>query len=581
MNAQVIVSPTYRGQFQILSDDPYFGMNCGVSELITDDYHIVNRDRVMHICSELSKTYNVTVTDAALELMGSILSDAEPRSGMFTPPFDGFQWKSYQRRAINALEYEKNAMLQMSPGTGKSLTSIMMACQRFEQGRCGRIVVFCPAALIYDWQREFNRSTTLKVGVPSRSWPAKRREEFYLTDDSDVWILNYERMRTVDRKPIEQALKKRNPLFVMDEVQKVRGRGSTMHKELAKLSRHCKATHIALTATPVVRGPEDFYNEFRIIEPSIFGTVKDFERMFTVNCGERGFWGEYVGYMNLAYMHVMTGAQVFSADKTQPEIAKEFPAKQEILYEYELTSVQKKVYDEIYEYGRRLGEDRQGALFMFSFMRLCNMPTVLLQQRAYEDTAYGMQARKIDEICRKYAKQLSDLKNCAKLELVEDKVQEIIEAGEKVLVFAQHTNNCLYPLGERLKRFNPLFYTGDVSPYDKERVKEAFKGDDKRQLLLMSDAGQVGLNFQECRNLIHYQTPTSHADYEQRSDRISRVDSEFETIMVMRFMAPGTVEERVEDTMLGRMQMATEMGFGEYEEVGVISASDADWLAGF
>ena len=581
MKAHLVVSSLYRGQFQVETDDPYFVMNCGVSELLTDDFHLINRDRVMHICTELAKMYELTVSDGALELMKSILTDAEPHSSMFVPPFDDFAWKSYQKRAINTLEFERDTMLQMSPGTGKSLTSTMMACQRFERGDCGKIVIWVPAALIYDWVKTIRGATRLSVATPNRSWPTKKREEFYLSDDSDVWVLNYERVRTVDRVPIEKALKKKGPLFILDEVQKVKGRTSTMHKELAKLSRHCKASHIALTATPVVRGPEDFYNEFRIIDPKVFGTVKDFERMFTVNCGERGFWGEYIGYKNLAYMHVMTGAQVFSADKSQPEIAKEFPEKQEILYEYELTAKQRSVYDEIYEYGRKLGEDRQGTLFMLAFMRLCNMPTVMLGERVYEDTAYGAQARAIDAICAKHANALQDLKNCAKLELVEEKVQEIIESGEKVLVFAQHTNNCLYPLGERLKRFNPLFYTGDVSLQDKERVKSAFKYDDDRQLLLMSDAGQVGLNFQECRYLIHYQTPTSHAAYEQRSDRISRVDSEFDTITIMRFVGKGTVEERVEDTMLGRRQMASEMGFGEYEELGSISAADADWLAGF
>ena len=248
--------------------------------------------------------------------------------------------------------------------THNTLTSIMMACQRYERGDCGKIVVFCPSALIFDWVKEWQRSSSLKVATCSKSWSASKRAEFYLSDDSDVWVMNYERMRTVDREPIEKALKKKKPLFILDEVQRVKGRTSTMHKELAKLSRHCKATHIALTATPVVVGPEDFYNEFRIIDPKVFGTVRDFEHMFTYNDGERGFWGEYIGYKNLAYMHVMTGAQVFSAYKSQPEIAVLFPDKQEILYEYELTPAVQKVYDEIYDYGKSIRDERQGTLFM-------------------------------------------------------------------------------------------------------------------------------------------------------------------------------------------------------------------------
>ena len=584
VRAYLIASEEYRGQFQFWTDDPYFSMNCPCPELLSEDNHIINRDRVMAICEAMSKVYELSVSDQAVELIKTVLDEKEPQSAYFKTPFEGFQWKSYQKRAINVLEHEDNAMLQMDPGTGKSYTSTMMACQRYEQGRCGKVVVWVPAALLYDWVRTIQEATSLSVAMPNRSWSAKKREEFYQTDDSDVWVLNYERVRTVDREPIEKALKKKQPLFILDEVTKVKNRSSTLHKELAKLSRHCKAKHIALTATPIVRGPEDFYNEFRIIDPDVFGKVKDFERLFTYNCGERDFWDGYVGYQNLSMMHVMTGAQVFSASKTSPEIAKEFPEKNEILLPYRLSERHRGLYDEILDYGYSLGKERrQGALFMLTFMRLCNLPQALLFQHQYDDTEYGDQLRHIDEICRRYEKHLMDDKQCSKLELVLDKIQEIAEAGEKVLVFAQHTSNCLYPLGERLKKakLDPLFYTGDVSLEDKERVKTAFKTDPKRQVLLMSDAGQMGLNFQECRYLIHYQTPVTHAAYEQRSDRIHRLSSEHSTVDIMRFMGEDTVEERIEDTMQGRRQLATEMGFGEYEEVGIISPEDADWFSGF
>ena len=581
MIAELVVSDSYDGQFRILSDDPYFGSNCPCSEMLTEDFHIVNRDRVVAVCDAISQVYTLSVSDDALALMTEVLSESEPVSELFVRPFDGFEWKGYQKRAINVLEHERNSMLQCGPGLGKTLMALMMACQRFERGDCGKVVVWVPAPLIYDWVKEIRRSTKLSVATPNRNQSAKRREEFYLSDESDIWVLNYERLRTVDREPIEKALLKSNPLFILDEVQSVKGRASAKHKELAKLSRHCRASHIALTATPIVRGPEDFYNEFRIIEPSVFGTVRDFERLFTYNNGERTIWGDYVGYQNLPLMHVMSGSKVFSASKSSPEIAKEFPAKQELLFDYELSKEHRAIYDEIMEYGYSLGrETRQGTLFMLTFMRLCNMPETLLLDHVYDNTEYGRQQEGIDLICRRHAKQLLDDKLCSKLMLATDKAHEIVDAGERLLIFAQHTYNCLYPLGKRLARLHPLFYTGDVPPMEKERVKEEFKKG-SRPLLLMSDAGQVGLNFQECRYLMHYQTPITHAAYEQRSDRISRVDSEYDAITVMRFVGLGTVEERVEDTMQGRRIMAREMGFGEYEEVGTINRDDADWFAGF
>ena len=469
--------------------------------------------------------------------------------------------------------------------THNTLTSIFMACQRLDRNIGDKIVVWCPVALIYDWVKEIRRSTKLTVATPLRSWSADKRRKFYESSDADVWVLNYERVRTVDREAIERVLKTRRPLFIFDEIQKIKGRTSTVHKEIAKMARRVNArAKIALTATPIVSGPEDYYNEFRIIEPGIFGNVRDFEREFTYNNGEKTMFGAYVGYQNLAYMHVMTGAQVFSADKSQPEIAKEFPQKHEILLPYELSREERKVYDAIYDYGRTLDpEERCGTLFMLTFMRLCNMPEVLLKPHAYDGSEYSRQLMRIDEICQSYRRVLEGSSHSAKLELATEKVEEIIGSGEKVIVFAQHTHNCLLPLAQHWKAHEPLVYIGEgMTPDQKEAVKRSFKEDASRKLLLMSDAGQVGLNFQECRYLLHYQTPTSHAAYEQRSDRVHRIDTEYDYVTVMRMMAEETVEERVEDTMQGRRRMATEMGFGdEYEEYGTITQEDADFFCGF
>ena len=186
MRAYLIASEEYRGQFQFWTDDPYFSMNCPCPELLSEDNHIINRDRVMAICEAMSKVYELSVSDQAVELIKTVLDEKEPQSAYFKTPFEGFRLKGYQKRAINVLEHEPNTMLQCSPGCGKTIAALFMACQRYEQGRCGKIVVWVPAALIYDWVREVGRSTRLSVATPKRSWSAKKREDFYLNDDSDV-----------------------------------------------------------------------------------------------------------------------------------------------------------------------------------------------------------------------------------------------------------------------------------------------------------------------------------------------------------------------------------------------------------
>lgn len=580
-SAVLKLSASFGGQLQFESDDAWFRFNSGMEGKLSEDLHIVNQDEAYEVCSKVAEKYSLSVTEDALARLGELTDSHEPSTPSFHAPFD---LKKFQCRMLNVMDGKRGILVQSSPGTGKTAMGCFLAARAIDRGDVDRVIVFCPSALVQDWVREVGRLTSLTVATVNKSHPAPKRREFYETDGSQVWVLNYERVRTGDYSALEKVLKGSRTLFVYDEAQKVKGRSSALHRNIAKLSRRpSESWRVALTATPIVRGPEDFYNEFRIIAPERFGTVRDFERRFTYNFGERDIWGNYIGYVNLPYMHLMAGDVVFSADKTREEIAREFPSKHEILLEYDLSPQEEKLYREILGYGASLGgEFRQGALFMLTFMRLCNMPEVLLKQHAPMEGPYGEQQERIDAICQRHASAIRDSANSAKLELVREKVEEITSSGEKLIIFAQHTHNCLFPLARHLEAYSPLLYTGEQSDAEKEAVKGEFKSNPDRRLLLMSDAGQVGLNFQECRYVLHYQTPVSHAAYEQRSDRIHRIDSDFDSVTVFRLMARGTVEERVEDTMQGRRMMAVEMGLsGEYEEYGQVTQADADWFCGF
>ena len=456
-------------------------------------------------------------------------------------------------------------------------------CDKYDRGLCGRIVVVCPAPLVTDWVNSVKNLTSLSVATTKPSWTAAKRKKFYEEDSSTVWVINYEKFRCDDYEHIEKALKKDKPLFVFDEVHKVAKRTSAIHRNIAKMTRRLKASGIiAMTATPIINGPEDFYNEFRIIDPELFGGVADFERRFTVNSGEKDYWNKYLGYVNVPYLHIMAGSQVFSCNKSRPEIACEFPAKDEQLVTYDLSPKMQKLYDEIFDYGHSMPmEERECALFFLEFVRLCNMPETLLRKHEYADTPYGFQLQHIDQICERYRQHILDRKNCAKLQLATEKMDELMRAGEKVIVFARHTHNCIIPLADEWKAWKPLLYTGEQSQGERDEIKRLFKQSCDRNLIIMSDAGQVGLNFQEARYLMHYDTPTSHAAYEQRSDRLHRIDSTFDSVTIIRFMGLDTVEEAIENTMWGRYELSQQAGFqgSEYQEVPALSEGDAGWLA--
>jgi SNF2 family DNA or RNA helicase len=581
--AVVALSDRFRGQFVVYTDDPSFTLRYGATKLFAPDGTIMNQDQVGSICNMLAGEYDLSMTRDAIERMNSILDESPVNTPSLTPP-DGMTHKAFQRRCVHALSSEERAMIQSSCGTGKSFLGTTLACLRFDANEIDRLVIWCPSALVSDWVSNIKRLTSLTVATVNKSMPTDKRAQFYRSSTAQVWVLNYERMRTKDSVEIERSLKGMRLMFLFDEIQKLKNRSSDVHRKMRLMVNHVDPKYrVALTATPIVTGPEDLYNEWRILDPDVYGNVKDFEREYTYDNGARDFFRNYIGYQNLEYMHCKVGARTFSADKSQPEIAAEFPQRNEILMRLDLSPQERSVYDEIVEYGRSLlPDERQGALFFFELCRLCNMPEAMLDVPIPDGLSpYSEQAMRIREICEAKRNVLSQSKFSSKLALVTEKVDELVSAGERVIIFANHTRNCLFPLAAHLAKMGPLLYVGGMSEQERVEVRDAFRSGRSR-LLLMSDAGQVGLNFQECSSLIHYQTPITHAAYTQRSDRVHRIDSKSDRVDIYRMVTGGTVEERIEDTMQGRRELAETMGFGmDFEEYGSISGADASWLCGF
>jgi len=548
-------------------------------------YLIVNPDRAREIIDGLNNLVPVKIVPEAMELVKRLTDESVFETPSLILP-EGFIPKRFQNRCLNKLSQEARNMVILSTGTGKSFVGTALASYWLDNGFVDRVIVWCPVALIKDWVKNIQRFTTLTVETPNTSLSAEKRAEFYLTSEAQVWVLNYERVRVVDFEAIEKSMRKRKVGFVEDEISKLRNRSSQTYKRFAKLAKNT-ACQTGLTATPIVRGPENYYNEWRILNPSIFGLVRDFERDYTLNNGEKDTWGRYIGYQNLPYLSIKTAAQTFVADKKHPEIACEFPAQHEIALTVELSPQERKLYDEIMDYGESLPvEIRKAPLFVFMLRRLCDCPEIMLKRTpdGYDEN-YNLQKAEIFRICEKYKNVLEQSKNSNKLALLIEKAEELLESGEKVIIFGTYTHNCLFPVGKHLEKHNPLFYTGST-PNREDNIK-LFKQSSEHNLLLMSDAGGLGLNLPECHNVIHVQTPYTYTDYIQRSSRVHRIDSDAEFVTIYRFVTENTIEERIEDTMQSRREMSEDVGIMDmekYEELGLeldLNEDDASFLLGW
>jgi ATP-dependent helicase HepA len=127
-------------------------------------------------------------------------------------------------------------------------------------------------------------------------------------------------------------------------------------------------------------------------------------------------------------------------------------------------------------------------------------------------------------------------------------------AGEKVLVFAEARETIEYlrlqlarPHGKR-KGIEALAYAGDLSPAERDKLVARFRDPDGPRVLLCTELGGEGRNFQHCHVLVNYDLAWSPAAIEQRIGRIDRIGQSRE-VRIFAFRPEGTLAARVLDLL--------------------------------
>ena len=151
---------------------------------------------------------------------------------------------------------------------------------------------------------------------------------------------------------------------------------------------------------------------------------------------------------------------------------------------------------------------------------------------------------------------------------------EQAEPGRKVLVFSYFKKTLAY-LARRLKEVGHrcLLLSGDVpsNPADPEKdergkVLRRFRNDHEVRILLSSEVGSEGLDFEFCHVLINYDLPWNPMVVEQRIGRLDRITQKSERILIFNFAIPGTIEERILNRLYNRIRIF-EQSIGDLEAI--------------
>ena len=178
----------------------------------------------------------------------------------------------------------------------------------------------------------------------------------------------------------------------------------------------------------------------------------------------------------------------------------------------------------------------------------------------------------------KFAKLLEQLRN------IDSK-----DTGAKVLIFTYFVGTSRY-LERRLNAegYPTLRIAGDV-PSDPKRPERdergrrmrRFQDDPSVRVMVSTEVGSEGLDFQFCHHLVNYDLPWNPMVVEHRIGRIDRFGQKHRVLTVLTLVAEGTVEERILAKLYERIGLF-ERSIGQLEAIlgEQISKLQRDWAGG-
>ena len=322
-------------------------------------------------------------------------------------------------------------------------------------------------------------------------------------------------------------------MIAFDECHKAKNPNSQQGKGILKTKAD---TMIAMTGTPLMNTPLDLY-----IILNWLGYEKHSFYQFKNHYCVMGGYGNYqiVGYRNLDELqeeldHIML--------RRKKEEVLDLPEKTYIDEFVEMTPKQEQIYNEI------TNEIRAN----IDQIEMSNNPlSALIRMR--QATGYtGILS--------------STIKESAKLDRLEELVEEAVENGKKVVIFSNWTQMTL-PIYNRLAvKYQGTYITGEVDIEDRQEHIRRFQEDEDCKFVVgTSGAMGTGITLTAGTVEIFMDEPWNMALKEQCVDRCHRIGQK-NNLTIYTLMCKGTIDERIHNIVEKKGIMADAIVDGKVAE---------------
>lgn len=438
-------------------------------------------------------------------------------------------------------DFNATGLLADEVGLGKTITTGIVLKECVTRGLIKKALILTPPSLVDQWVAELKEKFELDFKI------IENEEDW---DKGNLIIASIDRVKIYDQDKRKfrhfRAQEISWDLLIVDEAHKLKDKETVRWKFVDQIK---KKRFLILTATPFQNDLLELYNLLHLLKRGHLGTIKEFKKQFM-------FKGNKRHPLNPRDLKRKLEEVMIRRKRSETGIV--YKKRIPHVVAVEMTPEEKEVYDDIQELLKTKYFTCQGGEINASLIIYAILPKITSSsrsameslQRIATDEKYHPDTR---EFANSILKKYQNLKKDSKIEKLIEIVDSILknDPNDKILIYTKHPTTLRY-IVEKLKPYNLkiLEFMGGLDREEKTEIIKSFKGEG--QVLISTETGCEGLNFQFCRNLINYDLPWNPMSVEQRIGRVDRI-GQLRDMNIFSLATKGTMEEHIVDLIINKM----------------------------
>nr|WP_187699992.1 DEAD/DEAH box helicase [Dietzia sp. DQ11-71] len=453
------------------------------------------------------------------------------------PPWFRATLRPYQLEGVRWLtalsSADVGAVLADDMGLGKTMQVLALTASEHAAGRTGPTLVVAPLTLVATWARE-SATFAPELRVHVHHGPARERgdDAATLLGAADLVLTSYG-TASRDAELLARVAWRR---LVADEAQTIKNPSTSVARAVVSIPAEHR---IALTGTPVENRLDELRAVLDFANPGMLGSASTFRARFAIPIES------HRDEAAASRLRALAAPFVLRRLKSDPRVVADLPDKQHIRVDSPLTREQATLYravveDMMEQVKESEGAARKGAILsgLTALKQVCNHPAHYLGDGS--------------------ALLRGGRHRSGKLAALDEVLSEILDAGEKVLLFTQYRafGDLILPLLERRAATAVPFLHGGVTAAGRAQMVEEFQASHGPPVMLASlRAGGTGLTLTEANHVVHLDRWWNPAVENQATDRVHRI-GQTRVVQVRTLVAPGTVEDRIDELLEAKRDLA-------------------------